>query len=349
MRCLEESFLDRQFVYLTIHKNGRAVGLAVVTQEHFDLGIFLPDKATRICEHLRKIVPGLMTLRLAMVGTFETTKKHWWFNEHDLSEEQFVDHLLKAAETAFPSAKLLIVRDFMAGNVEDQALERTFLKRGFRSVSNLPLATIRLDGLNLGQHFARLKSKSKTTIRKALRAMEKKQLRLARVSEFRDLIDECYPLYLQVHQHAVEFKRAPIPKRFFHSFADQLSNKSSILTVRDEKGHLLAFMLTGTSESVNSPFLIGMDYSYSRELPLYYVLLWNEIAYAADRGCREVDMGVTSYFVKQTMGASLEQMDMAIRTQPRWLRPLVNPLLPLLSEKQPQKRRLFRQPETEES
>lgn len=344
MRCLEKSFPDRQFTYLTIDKKGKVVALAVITEERFDLGLLLPDGATRICERLRKIVPGFMTFRLAMVGTFETAKRHWWVDEQHLSAEQFADHLLVAVEAAFPSAKLLIVRDLMEGHEGDRVLELAFLKKGFRSVLNLPLATVRLDGLNLDQHFARLKRKSRASIRKMLQVAEKTHLKLERLSDYRNLIDECYPLYLQVHQNASEFKRQPIPKALFHAFADQLSEESSMLTVRDEKGQLFAFILTGTSSFINNPFLIGMDYRYSRELPLYYVLLWNEIAYAAERGCQEVDMGVTSYFIKQTMGASLEGMSMAARIQPRWLCPLMNPLLPaLLGAKQPRKRRLFRQ------
>lgn len=344
MRCLEESFPDRRFAYLTVFQNARMVGLAVVTEEHFDVGLLLPNMATRLSARVRRFFPGFLTFRLAMVGTFETMKRHWWFDEQGIGSAQFADIMLAAVNRAFPHARLLIVRDLAEGNEPDKTFERDLSERGFRAVYNLPLATISLDGLTIDQHLARLKSKNKTSIRKTLRGAENKSIKIERVRDFGPLIDECYPLYLQVHQKATEFKRQPIPKAFFHGLAVRLAAESSMLVIRDERGQLLAFMLTGTSNDVNNPFLIGIDYRYSRELPLYYLLLWGEIAYAAERGCREVDMGVTSYFIKQTMGATLEAMSMAARMQTGWLRPLLNPLLPaLLSERQPQQRRQFKQ------
>jgi CelD/BcsL family acetyltransferase involved in cellulose biosynthesis len=62
-----------------------------------------------------------------------------------------------------------------------------------------------------------------------------------------------------------------------------------------------------------------MDQARARELPLYYNLLWGELAHAAETGCARVDLGVTSYFVKQTLGATLEGMSMAARLRSRWL------------------------------
>lgn len=347
MRCVEQTFTERDFAYLTVWHETRLVGMAVLIAERYDLALLLPRWLHRMCGSVRRVFPAFFTLRLCMVGTFETAKRHWWHDRAVLPTARFGRLLLIAAERAFHDARLLVVRDFDDQADDDKELLQQLVAGGCRAVPNLPLATLRLDGLSIDQHLARLKRKSRATVRNALRSAAERGVRVERVREFGALIDECYPLYVQVHERASEFRRQPIPKTFFHNLAAQLPQETSLLTARDAAGQLLGFTIAGTSNEVHNPIIIGMDYRYSRELSLYYVLLWNELAYAVERGCREVDLGLTCYFVKQTLGASLEALSMAARVQVGWLRPVLNPLLPvLIGERQPRERQKFKRSET---
>lgn len=335
--CLEKSFPDRRFSYFLIKKDTDLVGLGIITEEDLDTTLLMPSLMGKIFSPFRKVYSNFMKLKLAMVGTFESMSEHWWFNRDILSPSQFTNLLLTAVDEAFPSSTLLIIRDFEESENRYEAIKEQLCKKNFISVLNMPLATMKVENHSLDEYMATLKGKNRATIRKALRKADNKGIKTERVHEFKSIIDECYPLYLQVHDKAAEFKREPIPKIFFHHIADLLPDESSVLTIRNDQEELLAFMLTGTSSDVNNPFIIGINYAYSKEYPLYYLLLWSEIAYAIQSGCREVDMGITSYFVKQTMGATLNTMSMVARIQSSWLRPLLNPLLPLLlNEEQPE-------------
>ncbi|HZI12576.1 MAG TPA: GNAT family N-acetyltransferase [Myxococcus sp.] len=343
LSCLEDAFPERKFAYLMVERGQDIVGLAVLTEERLDLTLLLPRVVGRLAAGVRKVLPRFLTLGLGMVGTFETAQRHWWYDARALSEEDFAQVLLEACAEVCTDSALLLVRDFVEGEAEDQRLESWFLSRGFRQVANHPMAVVRLDGLSGEQHVQRLKRKSRQNLRKQLKDSEALGFRLERVRPFRSLLDACYPLYLQVHEGASEFKRPPFPRAFFESLGERLPGTSSLLTLRAKDGALLGFILTGTSGAIHNPFLIGLDYARTQGTPAYYRLLWEEIQDGAANGCHTVDLGLTSYFVKQTLGAKLEGMTMVARVQPAWLRPVLNPLLPLLlSEKQPEERELFR-------
>jgi hypothetical protein len=348
LSCLEDSFPERRFAYVLLSRARSLVGLALITEARFDLGLRLPARVGQMASRVRRLLPGFLTVRLAMVGTFETAQRHWWVDRRLLSEEEFADALLVACQEVCPRADLLVVRDFMEGDEADARLEARFLARGFRPARNLPLAVVELEGRSLEAHLQRLKRKPRVSVSKQLAAATRLGLKLERVQDFRHLLPECYPLYLQVHHHASEFKRLPIPLAFFERVAERLPEESSLLTLRTSEGRLVGFVLSGTSGGIHNPFVLGMDYARSRELAIYYNLLGAELAYAAERGCAQVDLGVTSYFVKQTLGATLEGLNMVARIRSPWLRPFLHPLLPaLLGEKQPERRQTLRDSTTQ--
>ncbi len=343
LACLEDSFPERKFGYLVMSQGEDVVGLAVITEERLDLSLLLPPQVGPLARGVRKVLPGFLSLGLGMVGTFETAERHWWYDARRVSEHDFARALLAACDEVCGASALLLVRDFMETIPEDMRLASWFLQRGFKQVANHPMAKVVLDGMSSEAHFQRLKKKSRQNLRKKLKDAAALGFQVERVRDFKPLIDECYPLYLQVHEGASEFKRNPFPRAFFETIAERMPTTSSFLTLRDAGGKLLAFILTGAGGGLHNPFCIGMDYARTEGTPAYYLLMWKEIEDAAQARCRVVDLGLTSYFVKQTVGAELEGMTMAARIQSAWLRPLLNPLLPaLLSEKQPQERRRFR-------
>lgn len=343
MACLEDSFPERRFGYAVMTRGSALVGLAAMTEEPLDLSLLLPAWVGRLAGRVRKLLPRFLTLRLGMVGTFETAQRHWWFDASRISVDEFADELVAAVRTVCNRSALHLVRDFTEGHEEDARLEARIQARGYVRLANHPIAIVELMGRSIDEHLRRLKKKSRQNVKKKLEEAKQLGLALERVRDFRHLIDECYPLYLQVHDKSSEFKRNPFPRAFFAALAERMPGETSMLTLRTREGSLLGFILTGTSDTMNNPFLIGMDYAQTKDKPAYYYMVWEELAHAARRGCPEVDLGLTSYFVKQTVGAELKGMTMAARIPKAWLRPLLQPLLPsLLGEKQPLRRRQFR-------
>ncbi len=343
MACLEASFPERRFGYVLITQSKVPVGLAVVTEEILDFTLVMPPSMSRLAKKVRKLFPGFLRVRLGMVGTFETTLRHWWFDPVRVRERDFAEQLLMGVRMVCKQSPLLLVRDFEEGCASDAGLAAKLLDNGFVSLANLPVAIAKLDGMSIDAHFTRLKGKSRANLKNKLRQAQELGFVFERVSSFEGLIDACYPLYLQVHERAEDFRREPIPKRLFEQVATQMRGQCSLLLLRAADDSLLGFILTGVSATVSAPTFIGMDYKKTYGTPAYYVMLWKELEYAAELGCHAVDLGLTSYFVKQTLGAELVGMTMVARLESAWLRPAVQAFLPaLLGQKQPARRRRFR-------
>ena len=341
MRVLEESFPERIFAYLVFRTGDRIVAASVLTFEHYDLALMLPKFVAGFVDRIRRFWPHFFTLRLAMVGTLETVKRHWWFDESYLTPERFARELAVAASRVFSSAKLLIIRDF-ADEPQGISLKPYFQALGFASALNMPLAMIDIDGVTLDEHHKRLRSKPRAALRKMHKAVSEAGLKVERLRDFRAVVDQCYPLYLAVHERATEYKRKAMPLEFFIRVASQLEDVSSFLVVRNADGQIIGFMMSGIADTISNPFVVGFDYRYVQKYSLYYALMWNEIAYATARDCREMDVGLTNYFIKQGLGARLDRLDMVARFQVPVLGRLLTRLIPhILSESQPEQRRQF--------
>lgn len=341
--AVETSLQTRQYAYMLLERGSEPVGVAALSQEDYDLTLLLPAAIGKLVQYLRRYFPRFLRLRLAMTGVMETAMHHWWWKPSVLDADGFAGHLLSAFEEAFPHAHLFLVRDFMAGRKGDEMLKAALIERRFRLARNLPLAVVDLVPGGINAHLGRLRGKAKAAIRNQIAVAERLDLRLDRLHDYSHLIDSCYPLYLQVHNAAREFKREALPKKFFSEVAHRFSGRSTLLVARARGGQLVGCVLTGFSDTVSNPFLIGLDYSRAKELGLYYNLIWAEICDAAEASRRVVDLGVTSYFIKQTMGAKLKSMTMVLRLRSRWMQRLFGGVVAgILSADEPATRRAFR-------
>ncbi len=79
---------------------------------------------------------------------------------------------------------------------------------------------------------------------------------------------------------------------------------------------------------------MGMDYKVAREFYLLYALLWAAICCALEKGQSIVDLGVTNYFIKQGLGATLCSMRMFVRFRNPILNKLLYPLIPVIFQPQ---------------
>lgn len=341
LKCVENTFDSRTFAYWALKEGGDIVALAVLSHEHFDLALRLPAWALGPVRLLRRRwFPRFFTVELAMVGTMETAESHWWFDKSRLDFEQFAAQLASALRGRFPNSSLLIIRDFSDTESDKQFLS-CFTRLGFKRATGLPLAVLDVAGTNLHTYMSRLRSKPRQAIRKMLRIASAEGLVTERAS-ISSVLDEIYPLYLATHEKSKEYVRTPIPKKFFVEIDKLLADKTSLLVTRDRDSRIIGFMLTGFNGEISNPFLIGFDYEWTQKYSLYYNLMYHELIKSLEQGCKTVDMGLTNYFTKQGLGASLRPLHMACRFNNKMLHKLLGNALPyLLAEPQPDVRRRY--------
>ncbi|MCA1778591.1 MAG: GNAT family N-acetyltransferase [Xanthomonadaceae bacterium] len=339
MRKLEICFPDRDVVYLAVYENDDMVGLTLATFEYFDPTLGFRPWALKLVTAMRRIWNRLLAVPMAMVGTYETAQEHWWFDAGRINANQFAKILLEAIGRHLPKPTITIVRDFV--DSKDQCFRDALVTRRFRAVDNHPMAAIHLNGLTSKAHYARLRARARHTLRK-LDATPANKVEITNHDCFEGILDECYQLYLNVHNKAEDFQRPALPKVFLEMIGELPETRISVL--RMPTGEIGAFLMTGFSETISAPSIIGMDYQQSREFMLYHHGLWQSVEEAAKHGCREIDLGLTGYFVKQSLGAELHTLTICLRLENSWLDRLLGARLArALSAPPPEKRRLFRE------
>lgn len=339
LRTLESCFPDRKVVYLAIFKGDTAVGLSLATFEYFDLALGFKPWIFKLVSVMRRFWKHSLSIPMIMVGTYETAQAHWWYDPSSIDADQFSDILLAVIERRLPKAWLLLVRDFVDSS--DENLRAALVRRRFKVIHNHPMAVIHLNGLTAEEHYKRLRARTRHTLRK-LRAAPADQIQIEDYDCFEGILDACYELYLNVHNRAQDFQRPALPKIFLKLVGERPETRISVLRI--PSGKIVAFVMTGFSGTVSSPYIIGMDYQQPRELLIYHHAVWHSVKCSAERGCKQIDLGLTGYFVKQGLGASLHPLAMFGRIQ--------NPLLDRLlgarltrtfSAPAPVERRLFRE------
>ncbi|MEM7309562.1 MAG: GNAT family N-acetyltransferase [Planctomycetota bacterium] len=330
-RALERSHPERETVYLLGTRAGEPVALAFVSCEPFDLAPVAAPWAVRPVAGVRRLVPGFLRMNLAMTGTVETGDRHWWRDPERVSAAELAEALDRAIDTAFPRARVVVVRDFHPLDPGSRAFEEELGRERYRRVEGWPAARITLRaGATQEQLFAALKRRPQKGVRRALEVAEREGLTFEHAPLTAAGMDELYPLYREVHARATELVVPIEPPDFFAEAARALGDDVQVTVARERGGRAVGFILTLFRTHYANPFLIGLDYDVSRRYELYRGLHWHTIGLALERGCHVIDLGVTGFVAKQNLGAGLLPMAMAVRLRPRLLQRLFGRFLPAL-------------------
>ena len=342
VRLLEQAFPERRNAYVLVRSGDRVVGLAWLSCMSLDISFYLGKGMRHAIRLIRNLWPRLLKLKVVMTGAVETGHEHWWVAPGFTDVPRFARTIAKKAGELFPDAHALVVRDCCEEHAVDAAIVAALLERDFVRIDAFPKAWIHMNGRSADEHLQRLRKQMRRQIRAADHRCKEAGLIIEHHMQFEHLVDEMYPLYLQVIEHAKEFEGDPLPREFFTRASHEMEGSLSVMTVRLPGGRLIGFVLAGATREVSNPYLLGMDYAELRQHSLYYLLVWLSISWAARHRVEIIDLGETNYFVKQGFGAELHRQSMAVRFQNWHLQKLAGALLPrLVSFRQPEVRRQF--------
>ncbi|BBB91454.1 hypothetical protein MAMMFC1_02138 [Methylomusa anaerophila] len=150
-----------------------------------------------------------------------------------------------------------------------------------------------------------------------------------------NLVDEMYPLYLNVVYRAKEFRTEPVPKSFFIASCDLKDIQTFATTIRDQQGKLLACIINFENNNILVPYYIGRDYSANKEYNLYYNILWETISTGVARKKKVIDLGLTTYDIKKWLGAEIQPIKMFVRFKSNGVNKVLKYSLPMFLEVPP--------------
>jgi predicted N-acyltransferase len=137
-----------------------------------------------------------------------------------------------------------------------------------------------------------------------------------------------YDLYRNVMDRA-KIKLEVLNKAFFENVYENMREDTELLMIRGGKQALAAALITSHDRRMTF-LLAGLNYSKLEEFDVYFNLIYGIVSLAIQRGCTQLDLGQTAYWLKQCIGGEWIPVFFYIRSErpiPQLLLKTFQPLL----------------------
>jgi hypothetical protein len=293
-----------------------------------DLATGMPSAIRDALAPIRKRFPGLLKLRMLMVGSSagegdvvlekESRDIRWTVDALQKSLTQVARRL---------RAMLIVFKDY-------PKFYRASLDRlnqfGYTRVPSMPATKLALDFADFEEF---LKSRISYTMRKNLRRKFRKtegehRTEFEVVTDITPYVDEVHPLYRQTLGRS-ELKFEELTKSYLCDLGRRLGDRARFFVWR-QGGKIVAFASTIVHKDVLRDNYIGLDYSVALEYHLYFVTLRDTIVWALKNGIRTYHSAPLNYDPKYHFRMELEPLDLYVRAPNALLNPIFKRVLPLL-------------------
>jgi predicted N-acyltransferase len=276
---------------------------------------------------VRKIFPRFLFMRTLMVGCAageghldgDPNDKAGWVarNLHSV--------LRKYARQA--KASLIVMKEFPAAYRQAMACMSS---DGYARVPSFPMTRLRIDFPDFETYVSTTLSKNaRKSVRRNLREAETAgAIELTVVKDITPFIDEVYPLYLQVFEHAtLRFEK--LTKEYLCRLGQEMPDKTRFFIWR-LKGKAVAIAVTMVNGDTLYDLYLGMDYPLALDLHLYYYTFRDVLTWAIDQGLKRYCSTPLGYDPKLRLGCDLMPLDLYVRHRSSFINLFMKRILPYL-------------------
>lgn len=344
-RTIENSELvDVDCNYIVFYDRSLTVAVIPCCVIRTDLAIFSSRWLKNILAFVRRFIPGFFTLKILECGSPVTINTPQFIKADEIPTVLFLKKL-KSALTKLGRKKgclIIVVRDFEDGH--DTDIFRSELKQlGFAWVPSLPNTYLDIKWSSVDEYLSSMRSHYRYKLLKHLAKVDESSLQYELVEDFSDLSDELCRQWHVVHENARELVREVLTPEFYSEISRNMGEHSKVMLFYS-KGSLIAHVLLLEDNDILRWLYIGRN--QSQKDSLYFYIVHKIIETAITMGVSKLEMGLTTYPIKQDFGAKLVPIYIALRLTVPFLNPMLGPAYRLLhdSTEYPGKR-VFKNPD----
>ncbi len=207
-------------------------------------------------------------------------------------------------------APLIVLKEFPARYREPLSC---FLHHGFSRVPSLPMTRLNIDYPSFDAYMASaLNGATRRKLRKKFAAAATAPpIAMSVVDDVTPVIDDVYPLYLQVYNRSkLHFEK--LTKSFFCGLGRLMPDKVRFFLWR-QNGRIVAFTLCMIEGDAIYAEYIGLDYSVALDLHLYHYAVRDMISWAISQGYKWLRSSGLNYDPKLHLRHVLDPIDLYVR------------------------------------
>jgi peptidoglycan biosynthesis/recognition FemAB-like protein len=322
---IRQGFEYRYFAISDARGEVRAIAPCFVHE--LDLLAGTGSRIRRTAALLRRVWPRLMRARTLMIGCV-AGQGH--LDDPDEVSRSVQAELLAAAiaeHAAGFGARLVVFKEFPASYRDDLAC----LKRaGYTRIPSFPMTRLNIDYSSFEDFMCRaLSRKTRKDLRVKFRtAAAAPAIALSVVGDITPMIDEVYPLYLQVYRRA-QYRFEQLTPEYLCRIGRLMPDKVRFFVWR-QQGRTVAFSLCLVHEDDIFAEYLGFDYAVALDLHLYHYAFRDVVTWAIEHGYKTFRSNGANYDPKLHLRCVLDPLDLYVRHTSRVANIVLSKLLPLL-------------------
>jgi len=290
--------------YLMVFDADRIVAAAPAFLTEYPLETTLAGGGRRLAESLQKLAPGLLTLRLACLGSpcCEVAQMGFAPDLEPAARDAATRALLDAfdAEAQRQRCGLLGLKDVARPATTRWA--RVAEAAGYRAISGLPTAVLDIDFPDSETYLAGLSPGTRKDMRRKLKTRD--SIRIEVRGDIGDEIDAVMPLYVQTRARA-EMTLEELTPEFFIGVGRQMPGRA-VYVLYYQGNDLLAVNLLIQDAGILLDKFFCMDAARGRPLNLYFLSWFTNVELCLARGLYRYQAGQAAYLNKVRLGSRLE-------------------------------------------
>jgi hypothetical protein len=275
---------------------------------------------------VRRVWPRFLKLRTLMVGC-TAGEGHLDGDEMSHAENARLLACTIVTHARDLGAQLVVLKEFPAKY--RQPLQ-CFLRHGFSRVPSLPMTRLNIDYPTFADYMERaLNSATRRKLRRKFRAAAlAPPIEMSVVADVAPIIDDVYPLYLQVYERSkLHFEK--LTREFFCGLGRLMPEVVRFFVWRQE-ARIVAFSLCMIEGDAIFAEYIGLDYAVALKLHLYHYAVRDMISWAMAKGYKWLRSSPLNYDPKLHLRHVLDPIDLYVRHTSALPNALLKRILPLI-------------------
>ena len=260
---------------------------------------------------IRRLIPCFMTMKMLECGSPVTMTSPPFLVSEKFPQNIFIKHLRKFLlwQSLRQLSFIFVIRDFDKKDSFHKSYKYLFRDLGFIWANNLPNTYLPLHWSSIDEYYQSMRSHYRHKLQKHLKKNSNEKVKYTIINDFAALSEVLIKQWQVIHDNAKELEREVITSEFYENISNRMDTFSSIIYfTKDDKpcahvlllhdNDMLRWMYIGREESLKDS--------------MYFYIIDKIISYGIDNGFKMIELGLTTYPIKQDFGGQLIQNNIAI-------------------------------------